>query len=53
MQVWGNLSNYLTYRDDNPTRRPVHHWRLGFSSHGTGQGVHVWLQETILVSTNI
>jgi hypothetical protein len=41
MQGWGNLSNYHTYRGDNLTCRPVHHWRLGISSHGTGKGVHV------------
>jgi hypothetical protein len=41
MQVWGNLSNYPTCRDDNPTCRPVHHRRLGISSQCTGEGVHV------------
>ena len=42
MRVQPNmLSNHRTRRQDNSQGESVRHWRLGVSSHGTGQGVHV------------
>ena len=36
-----NMSNHQTRRRDNSKCGSARHWRLGVSSHGVWQGVHV------------